>query len=515
MANRYSDEEEDVFQPVKREGEEDFISVDYLDRPKEKKHKEGHKAEAKPEFKEEKKEAKAEPKKEAPGWEPAKSNTGSSFGKEEDSSLNKAGTWQFLSLLLAIIIVVSVFTQGFGSLTGKTVADSLSPAEAEQKAISYINANLLQPPFTATAVKTEESGSLYKIKIDVAGRQIDSYVTKDGKLFFPQGLELNAALPGAGRNTPPEAEEIKPAVDISGEPVKGKADAPVTIIEFSDFQCPLCQKAWEVMKQVEADYVAKNKVKLVFKNFPLDSLHPLAQAAAQASECAQEQGKFWEYHDKIFANQQGLSNDNLKKWAKETGLDESRFNSCLDSRKYKNEVAQDQQEGLKAGVQGTPAFLINGQLYSGALPYAQLKQLIEAELAKLAADNGNAAPAENTAKSAESAVKEVEATAQETVKAIETKPVQTKELKINLKKFVFTPAELTVSKGDTVKMIVANTADIKLGYEVSAFNAGKEVEAGQTGELSFTADKAGTYDITCNAACGSKKGAILGALVVK
>ncbi len=500
MVNRYSDEEEDVFQPIKQEGEEDFISVDYLDRPKEKKVKETHKTEAKPEFKEEKKEIKAEPKKETPAWEPSKSSN--NFGKEEDSFLSKAGTWQFIALLLAIAVVAAIFTDGFG-LTGKAVASSITPSEAEQKALNYINSNLLQPPFTATAVKTEELNGMYKIKIDVAGRQIDSYVTKDGKLFFPQGLELDAALPNVdGKDTTPAPEATKISVDLADEPVKGKADAPVTIVEFSDFQCPFCQKGWEVMKEVEKDYVAKNKVKIVFKNFPLDNIHPMAQASAQAGECAYEQDKFWEYHDKLFANQQSLSNDNLKKWAKEAGLDENKFNSCFDNKKYESEVAKDQQEGLKAGVQGTPAFLINGQLYSGALPYAQIKQLIDTELAKAAAGPIDA-------------VKEVETTAQETVKAIETKPVQTKELKINLKKFVFTPAELTVGKGDTVKMIVANTADIKLGYEVLAFNVGKDVGAGQTGELTFTADKTGTYDITCNAACGSKKGAILGALVVK
>ncbi len=507
MVNRYSDEEEDVFQPIKQEGEEDFISVDYLDRPKEKKVKETHKTEAKPEFKEEKKEIKAEPKKETPAWEPSKNNN--TFGKEEDSFLSKAGTWQFIALLLAIAVVAAIFTNGFG-LTGKAVASSITSSEAEQKALSYINSNLLQPPFTATAVKTEELNGMYKIKIDVAGRQIDSYVTKDGKLFFPQGLELDAALPSVDdKDTTPAPEATKISVDLAGEPVKGKADAPVTIVEFSDFQCPFCQKGWEVMKEVEKDYVAKNKVKLVFKNFPLDNIHPMAQASAQAGECAYEQDKFWEYHDKLFANQQSLSNDNLKKWAKEAGLDESKFNSCLDGRKYESEVAKDQQEGLKAGVQGTPAFLINGQLYSGALSYAQIKQLIETELAKAAAGNS---PAKTVVTET---VKDVETTAQETVKAIETKPVQTKELKVNLKKFVFTPAELTVSKGDAVKMIVANTADIKLGYEVLVFNAGKDVEAGQTTELTFTADKAGTYDIVCNAACGSKKGAILGALVVK
>ena len=506
MVNRYSGEEEDVFQPIKQEGEEDFISVDYLDRPKEKKVKESHKAEAKQEFREEKKEIKVEPKKEAPAWEPSKSSP--NFGKEEDSFWSKAGTWQFISLLLAIAVGAAIFTNGF-DLTGKAVVSSITPSEAEQKALGYINSNLLQPPFTATAVKTEELNGMYKIKIDVAGRQIDSYVTKDGKLFFPQGLELDAALPSVdGKDTTSTPEATKISVDLAGEPVKGKADAPITIVEFSDFQCPFCQKGWEVMKEVERDYVAKNKVKLVFKNFPLDNIHPMAQASAQAGECAYEQDKFWEYHDKLFANQQSLSNDNLKKWATEIGLDESKFNACVESKKYESEVAKDQQEGLKAGVQGTPAFLINGQLYSGALPYAQIKQLIETELAKSAAGNSPATAVTET-------VKEVEKTAQETVKAIETKPAQTTELKVNLKKFVFTPAELTVSKGNTVKMIVANTADIKLGYEIVAFNAGKDAEAGQTAELSFTADKAGTYDITCNAACGSKKGAILGALVVK
>ena len=129
------------------------------------------------------------------------------------------------------------------------------------------------------------------------------------------------------------------------------------------------------------EYVETGKAKFVFRDYPLE-FHPEAQKAAEASECAHEQGKFWEYHDKIFENQQSLSVANEKQWAKDLGLDSAKFDNCLDSGKYAEEVKKDAAEGSAAGVSGTPGFFVNNQIISGAVPFEVFKQAIEAELAK-------------------------------------------------------------------------------------------------------------------------------------
>jgi len=162
-------------------------------------------------------------------------------------------------------------------------------------------------------------------------------------------------------------------------PVKGNPDAPVTIVEFSDFQCPFCSRVQPTLEQIFDAY--GDEVKLVFRHFPL-GFHENAENAALASMCANEQGKFWEYHDKLFANQESLTMTNLKKWAADLGLDTEKFNSCLDNQTYKDQIDKDLKDGQAAGVQGTPAFFVNGQLVSGAQPFANFQVIIDAELAK-------------------------------------------------------------------------------------------------------------------------------------
>ncbi len=168
---------------------------------------------------------------------------------------------------------------------------------------------------------------------------------------------------------------------VDDDPVKGQKDAPLTIVEFSDFECPFCGRFYSnTLSQIEENYVDTGKVKLVFRDFPLESLHPSANIAAQAAECAQEQGKFWEYHDTIFENQNQLSESSLKQWASDIGLDTEQFNQCLDSGKFSDEVQQDKQAAQDAGGRGTPFFVIGSQTLSGAQPYQNFQQVIESEL---------------------------------------------------------------------------------------------------------------------------------------
>ncbi len=172
--------------------------------------------------------------------------------------------------------------------------------------------------------------------------------------------------------------EKRVQVEATG-PSKGPDSAPITIVEFSDFQCPFCGRAKNTVDEVVKNY--GDKVRLVFRHFPL-SFHENAPKAAEAAACAQDQGKFWEYHDKLFANQQALKVDDLKKHAADLGLDAARFNECLDSGKKAEIVKKDQSAGEKAGVSGTPAFFINGIVLSGAVPADEFKTIIDSELKK-------------------------------------------------------------------------------------------------------------------------------------
>jgi protein-disulfide isomerase len=172
---------------------------------------------------------------------------------------------------------------------------------------------------------------------------------------------------------PPRADVTVSAND----PSKGPSTAPVRIVAFSEFQCPYCARIGPTLTKIMETY--GDRVQLVFRHYPLP-MHSNAHPAAQAAQCAHEQGKFWEYHDKLFANQRALAGDNLKQYAVDLGLNAEQFNTCLDSGKYKGDVDQDFSDGQKLGVRGTPAFFVNGRFLSGARPFEDFQQLIDEEL---------------------------------------------------------------------------------------------------------------------------------------
>ncbi len=172
---------------------------------------------------------------------------------------------------------------------------------------------------------------------------------------------------------------------LNGAPMKGDANAPVLMEEWADFECPFCARFYaQTLPQIEEQYIKTGKVKLVFKDFPL-SFHATAEKAAEAGKCAAEQGKFWELHDKIFdSNVAGVKAtvENLKAWARELGMDGAKFDDCLDSGRMASQVQAELQEGQQKGIRGTPGFLINGQLVSGAQPFTAFQTAIDAALAK-------------------------------------------------------------------------------------------------------------------------------------
>jgi protein-disulfide isomerase len=174
-----------------------------------------------------------------------------------------------------------------------------------------------------------------------------------------------------------------PIVDVSAEdaPIKGPANAPITIVEFSDFQCSYCKRVVNVLDQVVERY--PDKVKLAFRDFPIVNIHPQADKAAEAAHCAGEQGKFWEFHDLLFEKQDTIPTTNFTEHAKTLGLEVSTFQTCLDGRKYQEKVERNYAAGVKAGVSGTPAFFINGRLLSGAQPLEAFKAVIDEEIERL------------------------------------------------------------------------------------------------------------------------------------
>lgn len=175
-----------------------------------------------------------------------------------------------------------------------------------------------------------------------------------------------------------EEIESQPAnLNLAGVPALGPEKARITIVEFSDFQCPFCRSGAEALAAIAKAY--PNDVRLLFKQFPLES-HSQAAVAAEASLAAHAQGKFWPMHDRIFANPRSLTEANLIAWAKELGLDSGRFAQDLTSRKYQATVRREVREGIEAGVQGTPTVFLNGRLYRGPVKLEALKPAIEAEL---------------------------------------------------------------------------------------------------------------------------------------
>jgi protein-disulfide isomerase len=205
------------------------------------------------------------------------------------------------------------------------------------------------------------------IKQQKAQRQLMAYY-EDLKKEMKVEVLLPAYLPA------------KVAVEAKG-PAKGPKEAPITIVEFSDYQCPFCVKAEKTVVELLAAY--PGKIRLVYRDFPLP-IHPLAPKASEAAHCADDQGKYWEMHDKLFGVDGKLEVAELKKYARELTLDGDRFDKCLDSGDKAKVVAEHHKAGEEVGVGGTPAFFVNGRLLSGAQPLDEFKKLVDAELAAVA-----------------------------------------------------------------------------------------------------------------------------------
>lgn len=197
-----------------------------------------------------------------------------------------------------------------------------------------------------------------------------------------------AQAPGTtdpGAPAAPDPEQVKKDLKMGGLPVQGNENAKVTIVEFSDFECPFCGKFYtDAYPQLKKDYIDTGKVKLYYRHYPLP-FHPKAVPLALASECANDQGAFWRMHDKIFDNNATVASatdEQIKQYGADLGLDVAAFNNCYDNKTHQAKVDEDTAAGSAVGVSGTPTFYINGRQLVGAQPYASFQAIIDEELSK-------------------------------------------------------------------------------------------------------------------------------------
>jgi len=297
--------------------------------------------------------------------------------------MRSSNIWKITTVIFLVLFVGALYFNGMPSFSQNDAA--------VDNAIGFINDNMLMGMATAEVQDVTEEYGLYKVDLLISSTTEDlsqeytSYITKDGKILFPTVVDLTEYATIDTTEQPTEtAQEVQVNtevmnVDYSNEPVLGNENAPITIIVYSDFQCPYCQRGYYTMEQVIDEY--GENLKAIFKNFPL-SFHEYAEKAAEAGECANDQGMFWELHNLMYKNNQALTVEDLEGYAADLGLDTETFNTCLESGEKEAEVAKDMEDGVSAGITGTPTFFINGQMLVGAQPYESFAAIIDGILAE-------------------------------------------------------------------------------------------------------------------------------------
>lgn len=260
----------------------------------------------------------------------------------------------------------------------QAVIETLFRQEADKRSITVEALRKLEVDDKAAALAQEEVDAFYEEQKKRSGGRIQPKEQIEPRIREYLALQAFETKLRAAAEIETHVEPFRIDVAATG-PAKGPADAPVTIIEFSDFECPYCSRVNPTLTKVREVY--GDKVRIVFRQFPLVSIHPNAMRAGRASLCANEQEKFWELHDAMFADQRNLAGDGLHEVAgRVEGLDLEAFKSCVESGKYGDQMQRDIAEGSEAGVSGTPAFFINGRFLNGAVPFEQISVVIDEEL---------------------------------------------------------------------------------------------------------------------------------------
>jgi protein-disulfide isomerase len=228
-------------------------------------------------------------------------------------------------------------------------------------------------------------------ELDGLHQELDA-LRKSQQLIGQDVAEIKKML--QAMQPPPPARPIDADLDIANAPVKGRKDARLTLVEFSDYQCPFCKRhVMATLPQIERDYIATGKLRYVFRDFPMESIHAQAPKAAEAAHCAGEQGQYWEMHDKLFATQDALGPENLMQLAGTIGLKVEPFRACMDGGRHAQRIRNDIAEAEKLGVQGTPTLFIGVgsgdriklvKMVVGALPYRLFKDELDKLLVEMA-----------------------------------------------------------------------------------------------------------------------------------
>jgi protein-disulfide isomerase len=332
---------------------------------------------------------------------------------DEQNTLAVAVIAIFLGLIIGVYALPLVMLPADqGGVGPANMIEADTPTAVASKVINYINANLLAEGVVAENAVAEPFGkSLYKVTFSIPAQggsdETSVFATVDGETMFitivnQNMFNLDTPLPAPADPLPQDPPAQPPAVEVSADDdaFVGPEDAKVVVVEFSDFECPYCAAAvgehellisrfkesdpsWEPAVPYLKELAAEGKIKFVYRDYPLSG-HTKAQKAAEAAECAAEQGLFWEMHDKIFENLEigAIAVADLKQYAADLELDTEAFNTCLDSGEMAEEVQSDMVAGSGYGVNGTPAFFVNGILVSGAQPASVFEAIIEQELAK-------------------------------------------------------------------------------------------------------------------------------------
>jgi protein-disulfide isomerase len=268
----------------------------------------------------------------------------------------------------------------------KLIDDQLLEAEAEKRGVSGEDLLKTEVEDKAGEVTDEEARAFFESRptgnrtYEELADRIKAYLVRqksdETRKAFIDGLRSQA-------NVSVLLEPVRTQVPIEGQPFKGGDAAKVTVIEFSDFQCPYCDRGKAILDDLSSMY--GDAVKIVFMDFPLP-IHPDAPKAHEAAACAGDQGKFWEMHDKLFENQRALKPEDLKKYAGELSLDQAKFDECLDTDAKKAGVDADLDVGKSVGVQGTPGFFVNGRFINGAQPTENFVTIIDEELQRAGID---------------------------------------------------------------------------------------------------------------------------------
>jgi len=286
----------------------------------------------------------------------------------------------------------TIYTQEYQlrkQLLDDIITKRLLETEAKSRGISLDELNRVEVEGKAAPVTEAEAKAFYDQNKARFGQAVEADALKQIEVGLRQQrinarradyvASLRKAATVKVMLEPPRAK-----IDPVGGPAKGPESAPITIIEYADYQCPYCTRAIVSLKQVEEKYAGK--VRIVFRDFPLSQIHANAQKAAEAGACANDQGKFWPMHDKLFANQTKLGVADLKQHATDLGLDAAAFGTCLDSGQHAAEIKKSVEEGQRFGLSGTPSFFINGRLLVGAQPYEGFAQVIDDELERTASE---------------------------------------------------------------------------------------------------------------------------------